>query len=130
MATSPRRRGRGSPRSVGVFSHFDIHPSDLCFATRTQRHVEQVDEDEEAGDAADDDPCDCAWWWTGVCAAVGGRGDIDGLVAAWVCVGVGVGVGVEEGAMVVVIVDVDVAEVEGCCETRQRRRGCMWKWRR
>ena len=100
----------------------------MCLATRTQRHVEQVDEDEEANDAADDYPCDCARWWTGVLAAVGCRGDGDGLVAALVCVGVGVGV--EEGVMVVVIVDVDVAEVEGCCETRQRRRGCMWKWRR
>ena len=52
-------------------------------------------------------------------AAVGCRGDRDGLVAALVCVGVGVGV--EGGVMVVVIVGVYVAEVEGCCETRQRR---------
>lgn len=64
-------------------------------------------------------------------AAVGGRGDGDGLVAAWICVGVCVGV--EEEVMVVVVVIVDVyvgvAKVEGCCETRQRRGGLRWRWR-
>lgn len=59
-------------------------------------------------------------------AAVGGCGDGDSLVAALVCVGVGVDV---EGK-VIVDVGVDVAEVEGCCKTRYRRRGCMWRWRR
>lgn len=96
----------------------------MSLATWVQRHIEQVHEEEEAGDGADYDPGDCARWRTGVLAAVGGCGDGDCLVAAGVCVDVGVGVGVgvcvEEGVMVVVIVyvGVDIAEVEGCCETR------------